>query len=91
MDNQPAHKGANVRRAIEVASATLRYLPLYSPDFSPIENAFSKLKALLRRALPARSMSYGQPSAALFTPSLRRSAPTALLQRSMSQIERLPL
>ena len=91
MDNQPAHKGANVRRAIEVASATLRYLPPYSPDFNPIENALSKFKALLRRALPAGSISYGQPSAALFSPSLRKSVPTALPQRSMSQIKRLPL
>lgn len=50
MDNLPAHKGADVRRAIEAAGATLRYLPPYSPDFNPIENAFSKLKATLRKA-----------------------------------------
>lgn len=50
MDNLPAHKGANVRRAIEAAGAALRYLPPYSPDFNPVENAFSKLKALLRKA-----------------------------------------
>lgn len=50
MDNLPAHKGIDVRRAIEAAGATLRYLPPYSPDFNPIENAFSKLKAALRRA-----------------------------------------
>lgn len=50
MDNLPAHKGADVRRAIEEAGATLRYLPPYSPDFNPIENAFSKLKAPLRKA-----------------------------------------
>ena len=48
MDNLPAHKAAGVREAIEAAGATLRYLPPYSPDFNPIENAFSKLKALLR-------------------------------------------
>ncbi len=41
MDNLPAHKGTDVRRAIEAAGATLRYLPPYSPDFNPIENAFS--------------------------------------------------
>jgi hypothetical protein len=39
-----------VRQAIETAGATLRYLPPYSPDFNPIENAFSKLKAFLRKA-----------------------------------------
>jgi transposase len=50
MDNRPAHKGADVRRAIEAAGATLRYLPPYSPDFNPIESAFSKLKAVLRKA-----------------------------------------
>lgn len=50
MDNLPAHKGSDVRRAIEAAKATLRYLPPYSPDFNPIENAFAKLKAILRKA-----------------------------------------
>jgi hypothetical protein len=39
-----------VRRAIEAAGATVRYLPPYSPDLNPIEMAFSKLKALLRKA-----------------------------------------
>lgn len=48
MDNLPAHKIAGVREAIERAGAELRYLPPYSPDFNPIEMAFSKLKALLR-------------------------------------------
>lgn len=50
MDNLPAHKGAAVRHAIEASGARLLFLPSYSPDFSPIENAFSKLKALLRKA-----------------------------------------
>lgn len=50
MDNLGSHKGAGVRRAIETAGATLLYLPPYSPDFNPIENAFSKLKAHLRKA-----------------------------------------
>lgn len=50
MDNLPAHKGGDVRRAIEAAGAMLRYLPPYSPDFNPIENAFSKLKAFLRKS-----------------------------------------
>jgi len=48
MDNLPAHKASGIREAIETTGATLRYLPPYSPDFNPIENAFSKLKALLR-------------------------------------------
>jgi transposase len=50
MDNLPAHKVAGIRTAIEAAGATLLYLPPYSPDFNPIEMAFSKLKALLRKA-----------------------------------------
>ncbi len=50
MDNLGSHKGAEVRKAIEAAGARLLYLPPYSPDFNPIEKAFSKLKALLRKA-----------------------------------------
>ena len=49
MDNLPAHKVAGVRETIEAAGAKLLYLPPYSPDFNPIEMAFSKLKALLRK------------------------------------------
>jgi transposase len=50
MDNLPAHKVAGVREAIEATGAALIYLPPYSPDFNPIENAFSKLKAHVRKA-----------------------------------------
>ena len=50
LDNLPAHKGSRGREAIEAAGASLLYLPPYSPDFNPIENAFAKLKALLRKA-----------------------------------------
>jgi transposase len=50
MDNLGSHKGAGVRAAIEAAGASLRYLPPYSPEFNPIENAFSKLKSMLRKA-----------------------------------------
>jgi transposase len=50
MDNLGSHKGPAVRRAIEAAGGILLYLPPYSPDFNPIENAFAKLKALLRKA-----------------------------------------
>ena len=50
MDNLPAHKPAAVRAAIEAMGADLRYLPPYSPDLNPIEMAFSKLKALLKKA-----------------------------------------
>jgi transposase len=50
MDNLGSHKGVGVREAIEAAGASLLYLPPYSPDFNPIENAFAKLKAMLRKA-----------------------------------------
>ena len=50
MDNLPGHKGQRVRQLIEKAGAEILYLPPYSPDFNPIENAFAKLKALLRKA-----------------------------------------
>ena len=49
MDNLPAHRRAGVREAIEAAGARLCFLPPYSPDFNPIEKAFAKLKAHLRK------------------------------------------
>jgi transposase len=50
IDNLKAHQVAGVPEAIEAAGATLRFLPRYSPDLDPIELAFAKLKALLRKA-----------------------------------------
>jgi transposase len=50
MDNLSAHKGSKVRELIESRGCELIYLPPYSPDFNPIEEAFAKLKALLRKA-----------------------------------------
>jgi transposase len=50
MDNLAAHKDERVRAAIEGRGCALWYLPAYSPDLSPIEEAFAKLKTLLRRA-----------------------------------------
>jgi transposase len=50
MDNLSSHKRVSVRERIEAAGAILRFLPPYSPDFNPIEKAFSKLKAMLRKA-----------------------------------------
>ena len=55
MDNLPAHKVAGVIEAIEALGASVLYLPSYSPDLNPIEQFFSKLKALLRKAA-ARSL-----------------------------------
>ena len=50
MDNLSSHKGAAVRRALREAGAKLIFLPPYSPDLNPIEQVFSKIKALLRKA-----------------------------------------
>jgi transposase len=55
MDNLPAHKITGVRAAIEKTGARLLLLPPYSPDFNPIEMAFAKLKAMLRK-VAARSI-----------------------------------
>ena len=48
MDNLQEHKSTRVRKLIESAGASVLFLPPYSPDFSPIEEAFSKIKAILR-------------------------------------------
>lgn len=50
LDNVSTHKVKGIAEAVEAAGATLRYRPQYSPDLNPIEQAFSKLKALLRKA-----------------------------------------
>ena len=50
MDNLSAHKGARVKELIEERGCELLYLPPYSPDFNPIEEAFSKIKGILRKA-----------------------------------------
>ena len=50
MDNLSAHKGARIRELIESGGCELLYLPSYSPDLNPIEEAFSKIKGLLRKA-----------------------------------------
>jgi len=55
MDNLRTHKIAGVREALEAVGAKVRYLPAYSPDFNPIEMAFSKLKAAMRNGA-ARSV-----------------------------------
>ena len=48
LDNLSAHKGVSIREVIEARGCLLLFLPPYSPDFTPIEQAFSKLKAILR-------------------------------------------
>lgn len=72
MDNLPPHKAAGVRIAIEGVGAQLRYLPPYSPDLNPIENAFAKLKALLKKAAARTRDDLWD----LFAPILQQFAPT---------------
>lgn len=48
MDNCSIHKGEQIEALIQSAGASLIYLPPYSPDFSPIENCWSKIKSILR-------------------------------------------
>jgi transposase len=72
MDNLPAHKLHAVRRAIEAHGAELRYLPPYSPDLNPIEMAFSKFKALLKK-VAARTITDLQTAIADALPQLTPS------------------
>lgn len=76
MDNLSSHKVAGIREAIEAAGAELRYLPPYSPDLNPIEMAFSKFKALLKKAAARTVTELWEAIAAalpLITASDRRS------------------
>ena len=65
MDNLSSHTGPAVRRAIERAGATLRFLPPYSPALTPIDQGFAKLKAFLRRAAERTVEATGRRSGAL--------------------------
>src|SRR3954463_6549229 len=76
MDNLSSHKGPRVRALIEAAGASLLYLPPCSPDFNPIENAFAKLKALLRKAAERTVEGLWTAIGRLSTSSHHRSAPT---------------
>ena len=76
-DNLAAHKVAGVRGAIERVGATLWYLPPYSPDLTPIELCFAKLKALVRAA---RCRSHRDPLA------FPRRLSAALQPRGMPQL-----
>ena len=75
MDNLPCHKVAGIREAIESVGAKLVYLPPYSPDLNPIEQAFAKLKTLLRKSV--RATDSGTPSPASCATTVRTSAATS--------------
>ena len=75
MDNLPVHRGAWVRQRIEASGAHVLYLPAYSPDFSPIENCWSKLKECLRasaaRTVAALDEALTQAIAAITSEDIR--------------------
>jgi transposase len=75
MDNLPCHKVAGIQEAIENRQARLLYLPPYSPDLNPIEQAFAKLKALLRKSAPATAS--GMPLDISSSSTARTSAGTS--------------
>jgi transposase len=87
MDNLPAHKVHGVRQTIEAAGAILMYLPAYSPDFNPIEMAFSKFKALLRAAA-ARTIPDLWAAESHSTPSRQANAKTISPPQDMMQPDR---
>ncbi len=92
LDNLSSHKGPRVREMIEAAGARLLYLPPYRPEFNPIENAFAKLKALLRKAAERTIEGLWRAIGRLldlFTPA--PNAPTTSLQPDTMQPERKPL
>jgi transposase len=76
---------------IEAAGAKLLYLPPYSPDFNPIENAFAKLKALLRKRRSEPLRACGAPSANSSTSSRPRNVETSSPPQDTMHTDRIPL
>ena len=97
LDNLSVHKRADIRQQIEAAGCQLLFLPAYSPDFNPIEQAFSKLKAWLRQAeartqdaleaaIAAALNTITRSDAAWLVPSLSvRSRPTNPMKNALDQ------
>jgi len=91
MDNLSSHKGERVEQLIKAAGAELRYLPPYSPDMNPIEKAFSKLKAFLRKIAErtvAGLMQALEACADIFKPA---DASTTSTPAAMIHVDRIPL
>jgi transposase len=88
MDNLPAHKVGGIREAIEAAGARLLYLPPYSPDFNPIEQAFAKLKAILRKAAARTLDALEAAIAAALDASAQTSAPNTSPPRDTNRNNR---
>ncbi len=91
MDNLSSHKSPVVRDWIEAAGASLLYLPPYSPDFNPIEQAFSKLKAHLRKAAERTIHGLWTAMAGSSTSTRPRNAQTTSPTAATMQTDRKPL
>ena len=76
LDNLSAHKAASIREALAARGCALLFLPPYSPDFNPIEQAFSKLKAILR-GLGARTQETLQEAVRLAVEAITSADVTA--------------
>jgi transposase len=91
MDNLGRHKGQAVRRLIRSVGAKLFFLPRYSPDLNPIEQVFSKLKTLLRKADRAPLRPHGNKLAHSSTASRPRRAPITSPTQAMLLLKRIAL
>src|SRR3712207_8999082 len=92
MDNLSAHKGERVRELIEERGCELLYLPSYSPDLNPIEEAFSKIKGLIRKAeARSREALLEAIGAAISTLGVRSEEHTSELQSRQYLVCRLLL
>jgi hypothetical protein len=91
MDNLSSHKRASVKAIIEASGAQLSFLPTYSPDFNPIENASPSSRHSCERPPSALSTASGPPSDVSSTSSRRGNAQTTSPQQDTIQIDREPL
>ena len=91
MDNLGSHKGRAVRAAIRAAKAKLFFLPAYSPDLNPIEQAFAKMKTCCARPTPEQSKGPGELSARCSTASPRQNAQTTSRTQDMLRPKQIAL
>jgi transposase len=91
MDNLPIHKIAGVAEAIEAASATLIYLPKYSPDLNPIEMALASSRRICARRPNTRSRASCAASLASLPISAPKNAKTSFVMPAMFEHDRNPL
>ena len=91
MENLSSHKGPRVEQLIKAAGAELRYLPSYSPDMNPIEKAFSKLKAFLRKIAERTGAGLLMPSTPVPISSTLQNAQITSRPADMIPVDRSPL